>query len=97
MVGYNIEGVNGYILRNQTNANIGIQETEKITQYALLMSKIFDSSQTISPLFNIGDFESAIIEGKNIKALCIIVGENKISVFMEKTVDHDQIANRILH
>lgn len=93
----NLEGVTGYILRNQTNANIALQETEKATQYALLTLKIFDSNQTIAQIFDVGDVESTIIEGKNIKALCITIGENKISVFMRKTVDHDQIADRILH
>ncbi len=91
---YNTEGVTGYILRNQTNANIDLQEPEKTTQYALLTSKIFDSSQTIAQLFNIGSVESAVIEGKNIKVLCITIGENKISIFMEKNVDHDQIAGK---
>lgn len=94
---YEIDGVTGYILRNQTNANIDMQEPEKITQYALLTAKIFDNNQTIAQLFDIGDAERAVIEGKNVKALCIIIGDNKISIFMEKTVDHEQIANKIIH
>ncbi len=56
---------------------------------------MLDSSQEISELFDIGNVESILVEGKDIKALCMTMGENKISIFMEKTVDHADILNRI--
>jgi predicted regulator of Ras-like GTPase activity (Roadblock/LC7/MglB family) len=39
--------------------------------------------------------ESVLVEGKIVKVLCMDVGENKISVFMEKTATHAWIIKRI--
>ena len=88
-------GVVGYILRSATSATIDLKEPGKIVEYAILSSQVLDSSHEISELFDIGDVQSILVEGKDIKALCMTMGENKISVFMEKTVDHADILNRI--
>lgn len=88
-------GVVGYILRSATSATIDLKEPEKIVEYAILSSQVLDSSHEISELFDIGNVENILVEGKNIKALCMTIGENKISIFMEKTVDHADILNRI--
>ena len=88
-------GVVGYILRSATSATIDLKEPEKIVEYAILSSQVLDSSHEISELFDIGNVENILVEGKNIKVLCMTIGENKISIFMEKTVDHADILNRI--
>ena len=88
-------GVVGYILRSATSATIDLKEPEKIVEYAILSSQVLESSHEISELFDIGNVENILVEGKNIKALCMTIGENKISIFMEKTVDHADISNRI--
>lgn len=89
------EGVVGYILRSTTAATIDLKEPEKLVEYAILSSQVLDSSQEISELFELGDVESTIIEGKEIKALCLVIGENKISIFMEKNADHADILKRV--
>ncbi len=89
------EGVIGYILRSTTAATIDLKEPEKIVEYALLSSQVLDSSREISELFDLGDVESTLIEGKEIKALCMVIGENKVSIFMEKNADHAEILNRV--
>jgi len=88
-------GVVGYILRSATSATIDLKEPEKIVEYAILSSQVLESSHEISELFDIGNVENILVEGKDIKALCMTIGENKISIFMEKTVDHADILNRI--
>jgi predicted regulator of Ras-like GTPase activity (Roadblock/LC7/MglB family) len=88
-------GVVGYILRSATSATIDLKEPGKIVEYAILSSQVLESSHEISELFDIGDVENILVEGKDIKALCMTMGENKISIFMEKTVDHADILNRI--
>ena len=88
-------GVVGYILRSATSATIDLKEPGKIVEYAILSSQVLESSHEISELFDIGNVENILVEGKNIKALCMTIGENKISIFMEKTVDHADILNRI--
>jgi predicted regulator of Ras-like GTPase activity (Roadblock/LC7/MglB family) len=89
------KGVVGYILRSTTAATIDLKEPEKIIEYAILSSQVLDSSREISDLFDLGDVESILIEGKEIKALCMVIGENKISIFMEKNANHAGIVKRV--
>jgi len=89
------KGVTGYILRNTTSATIDLKEPEKIVEYALFSSQVLDSSREISNLFELGDVESILIEGKETNALCMTIDENKISIFMEKDTDHADILKRI--
>jgi predicted regulator of Ras-like GTPase activity (Roadblock/LC7/MglB family) len=89
------KGVIGYILRSTTAATIDLKEPEKLVEYAILSSQVLDSSREISELFELGDVESTLIEGKEIKALCLVIGENKISIFMEKNADHADILKKV--
>jgi predicted regulator of Ras-like GTPase activity (Roadblock/LC7/MglB family) len=89
------EGVLGYILRNATSATIDLKDPAKLVEYAILSSQALDSSQEIAELFDIGDIENILIEGKDIKVLCMAIDENKISIFMEKTADHADILKRV--
>jgi predicted regulator of Ras-like GTPase activity (Roadblock/LC7/MglB family) len=82
------EGVLGFIIRDASTATIDLKNPEKIVEYALLSSQALEFSQELSQLFSIGEFRSVIIEGRDIKVLCIMVGESRINVFMEKSVDH---------
>jgi predicted regulator of Ras-like GTPase activity (Roadblock/LC7/MglB family) len=89
------QGVIGYILRSTTAATIDLKEPEKLVEYAILSSQVLDSSREISELFELGDVESTLIEGKEIKALCLVIGENKISIFMEKNADDADILKKV--
>jgi predicted regulator of Ras-like GTPase activity (Roadblock/LC7/MglB family) len=89
------EGVLGYILRNATSATIDLKNPAKLVEYAILSSQALDSSQEIAELFDIGDIENILIEGKDIKVLCMSIDENKISIFMEKNADHADISKRV--
>ena len=91
-----LKGVIGYILRSNTSAVIDLNEQDKIIEYAFLSSQMHDSSQEITKQFNLGETESILVEGKNVKVLCMSIGENKISVFMEKSATHAWIIKRIL-
>ena len=91
-----LKGVIGYILRSNTSAIIDLNEQDKIIEYAVLSTQMHDSSQEIAKQFNLGQTESILVEGKNVKVLCMSMGENKISVFMEKSATHAWIIKRIL-
>jgi predicted regulator of Ras-like GTPase activity (Roadblock/LC7/MglB family) len=91
-----LKSVFGYILRSNTSAIIDLAEQDKIIEYATLSSKIAESSLEMAKEFNLSDVESVLVEGKNVKVLCMSVGENKISVFMEKTATHASIIKRVL-
>ena len=85
------KNVIGYILRNEEKATIDLEDPARIIEYAMLSSQVFESSNEISSTFNLDGVENALVEGKNIKLLCIKLGENKLSIFMEKTADHKSI------
>ena len=91
-----LKGVIGYILRSNTSAILDLTEPDKITQKVILSSQIHDSCQEIGKQFNLGEMESVLVEGENVKVLCMSIGENKISVFMEKSATHSWIIKRIL-
>ncbi len=91
-----LKGVLGYILRSNTSAIIDFTKPDKITENAILSSQIHNSCQEITKQFNLGEMESVLVEGENVKVLCMSIGENNISVFMEKNATHSWIIKRIL-
>ncbi len=91
-----LKGVIGYILRSEASAIVDLIEQGKIDDYALMSLQIHTASHEIGRHFNLTTIESVIVEGKNVKVLCMNIGGNKISVFMEKTASHTWIIKRIL-
>ncbi len=91
-----LKGVIGYILRSETSALIDLANSKEIVDYAMLSSRIVESSVEIAKQFNIGETESILAEGTNIKVLCMDIGNNKIAIFMEKNASHFWIIKRIL-
>ena len=89
-----VEGVKGYILRNKASAVIDLQDPAKLMDYALLSSQATDACQEISDLFKL-EVTKTVIEGADLKVLSMIIGKNRLSVFMEKNVDHIDIFRRI--
>jgi predicted regulator of Ras-like GTPase activity (Roadblock/LC7/MglB family) len=89
------KGVIGYIIRNASSATIDLKESEKIVEYAIFSSQVLDSSQEISNLFEKGDVENVLIEGKENKVLCMNIDGNKISIFVEKDADDTAIQKQI--
>jgi predicted regulator of Ras-like GTPase activity (Roadblock/LC7/MglB family) len=90
-----LNGIMGYILRNNTAAIIDLTEQDKIIEYALLSYQISESSSEISKQFNLTDIKSVLVEGKTGKVLCMNISGNQISVFMEKTANFDSLMKRI--
>ena len=91
-----LKGVIGYIIRSDDSAVIDIADSDSIFQYATLTSEIHESSVDIAKQFNLGIAESVLLEGENIKVLCLDISDNKIGVFMEKSANHAGIIKRIL-
>jgi predicted regulator of Ras-like GTPase activity (Roadblock/LC7/MglB family) len=84
-------GVVGYILKGDSKVTVDIDDPAKIIDYAMLSSQTFESAKTLAATFRTGDTENILIEGKNLKVLCLDLGQNKISIFMEKSTDHTGI------
>jgi len=90
-----LDGILGYILRNNTAAIIDLTEQDKIIDYAILSYQISESSSEISKQFNLTDIKSVLVEGKTVKVLCMNISDNQISIFMEKTANFDSLMKRI--
>ena len=50
----------------------------------------------IAKQISVAEIESALVEGSSLKVLFMKIGENKISVFMEKSANHSAIIKRVL-
>ena len=87
------EGVIGYILRNSHSASIDLKDPGKIIDYAILSSSTIDAAEELSNQFDVGNIESIVVEGKNVKMLSVIIDENRISIFMEKNFDAETLKN----
>jgi hypothetical protein len=86
----------GYILKSDTKATIDLEDSSKIIEYAMLSSQAFESSETITNSLKLGAIKNILIEGKTVKALCVNMGQNKLSIFMQKTADHADILKTLL-
>jgi len=91
-----LKGVNGYILRSNTAAIVDIPRRELIAEYAMLSAEIFDSAKEVTRQFGLADVESVVVDGRNVKVLCIELAGNRVAVFMDKTCAHTWIVKRIL-
>jgi predicted regulator of Ras-like GTPase activity (Roadblock/LC7/MglB family) len=89
------DGVIGYILRTSTSAAIDLKDPMKIIDYAIISSSALDASEELSRFFDLGEVKDMLVEGKNVKMLSLTVGENKVSVFMEKAADCEKILRKL--
>ena len=85
------DGIVGYILRNTKSASIDLNDPTKIIDYAVLSSSARETGKELSQTFDLGEIKHVLVAGKNVKLLSLTIGENDISIFMEKTVDHNEI------
>ena len=90
-----LKGVLGYIIRNAASATIDLKEPEKLVEYAIFASQVMDSSLELAELFALGDLKTILIEGEKLKVLIMMVKENKINLFMKKSVDHIELAKKV--
>ena len=90
------EGVIGYILRNSTSASIDLKDPTKIIDYAILSSSVLEASEELSQTFKLGDVKHVLVEGNNVKLLSLTAEDNKVSIFMEKDVDHRRVYKDLL-
>jgi len=86
----------GYILKNDLTAKINLKDSAKVVDFAMLSSQAFDSAAELSASFDIGNINNIVIDGTDIKVLCVNADENTACIFMEKSTDHVKILNKIL-
>ena len=84
-------GVIGYILRNSRSATIDAKDPTKIIDYAILSAATIETAEKLIEIFQLGEAEKIVLEGNTAKLLSLSIGENSISVFMEKNAKEDKI------
>lgn len=83
-----VEGVIGYILRSSSSASIDLKDPTKVIDYATLSATALKAGLEVSSVFEIGKAKTTVLEGGDIKVLLMMIGDNRLSVFMENQVDH---------
>jgi predicted regulator of Ras-like GTPase activity (Roadblock/LC7/MglB family) len=89
------DGVIGYILRNSTSAAIDLKDPTKLIDYAIISSSALDAGEELSKLFDLGAVKDIVVEGKGVKVLSLTIGENRISIFLEKDADCEKILKKL--
>lgn len=84
-------GIIGYIVRGPTSASVDIKDPSKIIDYAALSAEAMDSGDSLVEAFDLGGICSIVVEGKSVKMLLLRKGEQELTVFMEKSVDHNAV------
>jgi predicted regulator of Ras-like GTPase activity (Roadblock/LC7/MglB family) len=89
------EGIIGYILRSKKTASIDLKDPKKMIDYALLSSTVFDVSQNMTEDIQIGEVDTIVVESEETKILSMIIDNHRLSLFMEKHVNHDKLSKKL--
>jgi predicted regulator of Ras-like GTPase activity (Roadblock/LC7/MglB family) len=84
-------GVIGYILRSSDSASIDLKDPTKIIDYAVLSSTALEAGEDLSKTFELGEIQNVLLEGNDAKILSLKVEDQRLSIFMERTVSHEKI------
>jgi predicted regulator of Ras-like GTPase activity (Roadblock/LC7/MglB family) len=85
------EGIIGYILRGPKSATIDLKDPTKIIDYAVLSSTTFDAGRNMTEALQMGEVETIIVESEETKLLSMNINNHRLSLFMEKSVDHNNL------
>ena len=88
-------GIIGYILRGSKSASIDLKDPTKVIDYAVLSSTTFETGENMSEMLQLGEINSIVVESEDTKLLSIKTNEHCLSVFMEKSFDHDKLSRSL--
>jgi predicted regulator of Ras-like GTPase activity (Roadblock/LC7/MglB family) len=91
----NQEGIIGYILRSKKSASIDLKDPTKMIDYALLSSTVFDVSQNMTEDLQMDEVNSIVVESEETKILSMNIDNHRLSLFMEKHVNHDKLYKKL--
>jgi predicted regulator of Ras-like GTPase activity (Roadblock/LC7/MglB family) len=89
------EGIIGYILRNSKSASIDLKDPTKIIDYAVLSSTALDTGNDMTETLQLGEVDTIVLETEETKLLSMKTEGHSLSIFMEKTVDHDKLSKSL--
>ena len=85
------EGIIGYIMRGSKSASIDLKDPTKIIDYAVLSSTVFDAGQNLTETLQMGEIDTIVVESEETKLLSMNSNNHRLSIFMEKSVDHNKL------
>ncbi|PVX23857.1 MAG: hypothetical protein CW691_09470 [Candidatus Bathyarchaeum sp.] len=89
------KGIVGYILRGSKSAAIDLKDPTKIIEYAILSSMVFEVSDEMTENLQLGDMKTTVVESEEIKLLSMNINDHRLSIFMEKNVDHNKLCKNL--
>jgi len=89
------EGIIGYILRNSKSASVDLNDPDKIIDYAMLSTELLETGEIASEIFELGVISSVVVEGNDVKVLSLVIGDQRLSIFMAKEVDHNRMLKEL--
>lgn len=89
------EGIIGYILRSSNSASINLKDPTRTIDYALLSATSFEAGKHMSAMFEIGEVDTILLEGEATKILSMMVNNHRLSIFLEKNVDHNKLCKEL--
>lgn len=91
----NLEGVLGYIIRNDMSASVDISDPNKVMEYATISSAILDGVKRFAETFELGNVKSIVLSCKDLKMLSLSIEENNVIIFMKTSAKTDDILRKI--
>ena len=85
------EGIIGYILRGSKKASIDLKDPTKIIDYAVLSSTAFDAGHNMTEALQMGEVDTIVVKSEETKLLSMNINSHRLSIFMEKNVDHNKL------
>jgi predicted regulator of Ras-like GTPase activity (Roadblock/LC7/MglB family) len=85
------EGIIGYILRGSKSASIDLKDPKKIIDYAFLSSATFEASHNLAEALQMGELKKIVLESEETKLLSMNINNHRLSIFMEKSVNHNKL------
>jgi hypothetical protein len=82
-----VHKIKGFILKNSARAMYNLDDSGDIFELALLSSEIFETSSQLFEATAAGPLNSVVLKGDLFSVLCLCVGENQLSIFLDRSVD----------
>lgn len=90
------QGILGYILRDQKSAAIDMKDPTKIVDYAMFSATARDVGCNMTKTFQMGEVDSIVVESEETKLLSMNINNHHLSLFMEKSVDHNKLYKELV-
>ena len=89
-------GIFGFILKGSARAIVDMDNPEESTKLAVLVSQLSDFSEKVLNIKDEGATRSAVLEGREVKVLCLTIRGKQIGVLMEKSKDEREVLAGLL-